>query len=65
MMDLIDIKIRKQGRTIFHGIDYTIDYEKKTINFLTDDFGYYTYSVVITVNVEYVNTMVKTLLKLE
>lgn len=65
MMDLIDIKIRKQGRTIFYGTDYTIDYEKKTIKFLTDDFGYYTYSVIITVNIDYINTMVKTLLKLK
>ena len=65
MMDLIDIKIRKQGKTIFYGQDYTIDYAKRTINFLTDDYGYYTYSVIITVNIDYVNTMVKTLLKLQ
>ena len=65
MMDLIDIKIRKQGKTIFYGQDYTIDYANRTINFLTDDYGYYTYSVIITVNIDYVNTMVKTLLKLK
>ena len=65
MMDLINFRIRRQGKIIIPGIDYIIDYEKKAIQFLNKDYGYYTYSVVISVNVEYNNDLIRKTLKLE
>ena len=59
LLDLIDIKIRKQGHLLFEGKDYTIDYENYIIKFNNSDYKYYTYSMYISINVEYLNTLIK------
>ena len=65
LVELIDIRIRKQGKLIVHGRDYIIDYDEKKIKFLNKEYGYYTYTILIAINTEYVNETVKNVFKLK
>lgn len=62
--DFIDIKIRKQGQIIHDGKDYNIDYDNMTITFNHAN-NYYTYKIIVCINIEYVNDFIKQTLKLE
>ena len=62
--DFIDVMIRKQGEMLRMEADYTIDWEKKEILF-KDVNSYYTYSIVICINIEYINNLMKTLYNLK
>ena len=59
--ELIKIKIRKQGHQINEGPDFKIDYKSKTIQFYNKEYGYYTYAIIICINLEYLNSMTVTL----
>lgn len=63
MFDFIDIKIRKQGKPIHQGIDYDIDWNKLEIIFKNGEV-YYTYSVCVCLNIEYINNLMKTIYNL-
>ena len=64
LLEFLDIKVRRQGKIIHANQDYKIDYETMTIYF-NNLTPYYTYRILICVNVEYVNDMVKTLYNLK
>ena len=62
--DLIDIKVRKQGKLAAYEEVYTIDWDKFEIYFHNQD-TYHTYTVLICVNLEYINNLVKSLYNLK
>jgi hypothetical protein len=64
LFDYIDIRLRLQGKPIHEHKDYTIDWENLDIHFIGGDV-YHTYSILICVNVEYVNNLMKTLYDLK
>ena len=43
LIDLIDIKVRKQGALLFEGRDYTIDFDNFVVKFNNKDYNYYNY----------------------
>lgn len=63
--DIINIKIRKQGKMIYEGVDYEIDYEAFTIQFKNTDFGYDTYTLMVCINIGNINEITKTLFALK
>jgi hypothetical protein len=65
LVNLIDIRVRKQGDLLLEGSDYSIDYEKKVVQFYNHDYGYYTYTIVITVDTQYINQHIKDVFHLE
>jgi hypothetical protein len=65
LVNLIDIRVRKQGDLLLEGSDYSIDYEKKVVQFYNHDYGYYTYTIVITVDTQYINQLIKDVFHLE
>ena len=64
-MDLIDIKIRKQGKLLIENQDYIIDWKEKIIKFNIKDYRYYTFSMYISINALYVNNLLKELYSLK
>ena len=61
LIDLIDVKIRKQGHLLFEGEDYTIDWENLKIKIDDKDYRYYTYTMYVSINVLYLNNLIKSL----
>lgn len=65
-VNFIDIKVRRQGELLEYGYDYTIDYDKKTVNFINQKgCGFYTYTIVIAIDIGYINELIKNLYHLE
>ena len=62
--EFLDIKIRRQGFLMREGLDYKIDY-KNMIVYFNNRGTYFTYRILICVNVEYINEMVKTIFSLK
>jgi hypothetical protein len=65
LVNLIDIKVRKQGDLLEYGHHYTIDWNKKEVNFNNDDYGWYTYTIIIAIDAHYINTLIKEIFKLD
>lgn len=65
LIDLIDIKIRKQGNLLIENQDYIIDWKNKNIKFNIKDYRYYTFSMYISINTLYVNNLLKELYSLK
>ena len=65
MVELINFRIRKQGHELIEGRDYQINYETYTINFHNKEYGYYTYTVFICINIEYINNLIREIFKLK
>jgi hypothetical protein len=63
-MDLIDIKVRKQGLLVRENKEYEIDWDKKIIKFKNQD-TYHTFTILICINLEYVNQLIKDIYNLE
>ena len=59
LYDLIDIKVRKQGILLSQGIDYLVNYDTWDVEFNNLEYGFYTYTIMICVNIEGVNDLVK------
>lgn len=59
--NFIDIRMRQQGRLMTYGKDYYFDPIEKKIHFIKCG-TYYTYKILIYINVEYVNNYVEDLL---
>lgn len=57
LIELIQIRIRKQGEEIFIKEDFDIDFEEMQIQLFNKDFGYYTYAIMICINAEYLNEL--------
>ena len=64
LVEFLDIKVRRQGFLIREGIDYKIDYKNFKIYF-NNNTTFYTYKILICVNIGYINDMMKTLFKLK
>lgn len=60
IMEFLDIKIRRQGDLLIEGKDYLIDYDKMDVYFHNDS-TYYTYKIIINLNAEYINGLIKEL----
>ena len=65
LIDLIDIKIRRQGKEIEYGRDYTIDFNTLTINFVDPRYQLNTYMVMICVNTLAINELIKTIFNIK
>lgn len=59
-LEFLDIKVRRQGELLHEGKDYFIDYNTMDVYFHNDTI-YYTYKIIINLNVEYINSLVKEL----
>lgn len=64
LFDVIDIKIRKQGKPIHQGSDYEINWNTLDIKFNNAN-TYYTYAICVCLNIEYINDLVKKLYNLK
>ena len=64
MDEMIDIKIRRQGDQIKQGRDFTIDYNTLEIKFNNKEFGFFTYTVFVCINIEYINDLICNVFKL-
>ena len=64
LFDFLDIKIRRQGFLMREGIDYKIDYRNMVVYF-NNKSTYFTYRILICVNVEYVNDLIKKIFNLK
>lgn len=62
--EFLDIKVRKQGIPIIAGKDYSIDYNTFDVKFYRAD-TFHTYSIIICINVELVNNLIKQLYNLK
>ena len=62
--EFLDIKIRKQGNLIHELIDYVIDYDTLDVTFKNCD-SFHTYKFLICIDVEYINTLIKSVYKLK
>lgn len=65
LVNFFDIKVRKQGKLIYEGYDYRIDYANRTIYFNNTDYGWYTYTIIIGIDVGYINRMIEKLFDLK
>lgn len=63
--EILDIKIRRQGDILFEGVDYTIDYKNFVVHFNNEEYGFFTYAIMICINVEEINYLVKKLCNLK
>lgn len=64
LLDLIDIKLRRQGQPLHESIDYDINWDTLDLTFKNQD-TYHTYNIIVCVNVEYINSLIKTLFNLK
>ena len=64
IFDFFDLKVRRQGEPIMEGTDYFIDWDTHILSFKDQD-TFHTYSIIICVNVEYINNLVKTIYHLK
>lgn len=64
LVEFLDIKIRRQGFLIREGKDYKIDY-KDLVVYFNNNSTYYTYKILICINIGYINDMMKTIYKLK
>lgn len=62
--EFFKIRIRKQGKLLQDGVDYTFDPRTYTISFIKCN-TYYTYKILLMLNIEYINTLVKDVYKLK
>lgn len=64
LVEFFNIRIRKQGKLLTYGEDFTFDPETYTIHFINCN-TYYTYKILIMINVEYINNLIKSIYKLQ
>lgn len=65
LCNLIDIRIRKMGRLQMVSQDYTVDFEKLTVYFNNEEWGFDTYTIIVAINTLYVNERIKEIEGLE
>ena len=64
LCDLIDLRVRKQGRLARYGREYTVDWSTRTVQFINQD-TFHTFSFQIIINLEYINNLIKTIYNLK
>lgn len=65
VLNFMDIKVRRDGILLPYGKTYTIDYNERKIQFFNKSYGYYTYTVIISVDTNYINALIKEIYKLK
>lgn len=63
--NLIDVKVRRMGILMIEGRDYIVDYATNSVTFNNVEWGFDTYTVIVTVNDLYMNDMIKMLNNLD
>lgn len=64
VITFLDIKIRKQGE-LLESTEYEIDYENLVVKFHNKNFGFFTYTIIISVDTSYINQTIKDVFRLE
>lgn len=64
MIDFFKLRVRKQGKMMEYGKEYDFNFDTYTINFKNCN-TYYTYKILIMINVEYINNLVKEIYNLK
>lgn len=64
MQEFMDFKIRRQGKPIHEGQDYFIDWKRRKLIFSNQN-TYYTYSIMLCLNIAYINDLVKAIYNLK
>lgn len=57
--EIVDIRIREQGRLMSPGTEYWVDFDTLTIHFNNKEYGYLTYTIMICINPETINNLIK------
>lgn len=65
IFEILDIKVRRQGKLLHYGEDYIIDYNTFEILFENESYGYYTYRILVCTNTEKINELIKNIYHLE
>lgn len=65
LLNFIDIKVRKQGNLVHEGHDYVVDWEHRKVYFNNTDYGWFTYTIIISVDVSYINRMIEKIFHLK
>ena len=63
--EFLDIRVREQGRMMSKGTEYFIDYRDFSIHFNNKQFGFLTYTIMIMINPEVINNLIKDIFKLK
>lgn len=63
--EAIDVKVRRQGELLTPGIDFIVDFKNTTIYFNNKSYGYYTYTILISLNILYINNLLKEIFNLK
>lgn len=58
MIDFFKLRIRQQGKLLQYGKDYDFDLDTYTLYFHNCD-TYYTYKILVMINIEYINELIK------
>ena len=58
------LKIRKQGTLLVEGVDYDFDFKTRTVHFHNGS-TYYTYKIIVAVNIQYLNDLIRDIYNLE
>ena len=62
--EFLKIRVRKQGNLLQDGVDFTFDPDTLKIKFHKCS-TYYTYKILLMVNIEYINNLVKDIYNLK
>ena len=65
ILDLIDIRVRRQGDLLATPHDYEIDWDKLSVKFHNKDFGFFTYNIIIVIDTLSINNLIKEIFKLK
>ena len=63
--EALEIRIRRQGKLITENVNFKVDWENRMIYFNNKSFGFYTYTIMININILYINTLIKETLHLK
>lgn len=64
LLEWLDIKVRQNGKLLYENRDYEIDYEKLILHFKNRNI-HMSYKILICVNIEYVNDLIKNIFDLK
>lgn len=64
-LEFIDVKVRRQGELMIPEKDFHVDFNTFTIYFNNKSYGYYTYTILISINILYINSLLKDVFHLE
>ena len=64
-LNFFGVRVRRQGELLLEGKDYEIDYDNLVVHFHNKDYGWYTYSIIVVVDVAFINDELKEIFHLE